>query len=435
MIGDIKSPLARITKDRLVIGLDISDEFSQVSYSYVDDDEPKTLSMKVGGEDMCIPTMLGKFYSQNVWTFGDKAVEMADNNEGYVITDLLFKAREGRPVEVEGREYDPVDLLALFMKKCLSLLSMVAPLEKVSVIVITVEEPDSKNIAILTKAINTLRIKPEKVFFQSYSESIFNYIIHQKKELWNHDVIVCHLKEDEMVIRGMKTNQKATPNVVMMEEKQYSTISAKMLRDGKEVTKNNLDTLFTAAVQTFCMDTYVSSIYLLGSGFEDKWYNETLKYLCQNRRVFLGNNLFSKGACYGAKDKIIQSEECKNNVFIGKDKVRANVGIVAYKDNEESYVSLLEAGKNWYETFKECEFIIDDTDKVEFVVTPLDGKDSRVYSVYLDGLPKRPAKATRVKLELKMKSDKILEIIITDLGFGEFFPPTGQRFRNEIVLE
>lgn len=435
MIGDIKNPLARITKDRLVVGLDISDEFSQVSYSYLNDEEPKTLSTKVEGEDMCIPTKLGKNYGQSVWTFGDKAEELLVNNEGYVIDNLLEKARSGRPVEVEGRDYDPVDLLALFIKKCLSLLAMVAPLEKVSAIVITIENPDSTGISVLTKAVNTLRIKPEKVFFQSYSESIYNYMIQQKKELWNHDAIVCHLKENELVIRSMKTNHQMNPNVVMMEEKRYSTIAASMLRDGKESTKNNLDTLFSAAIKTFCMDTYVSSIYLIGTGFEEQWYEESLKYMCQNRRVFLGNNLFSKGATYGAIEKLLPSDNSLSNVFIGKDKVKSNVGIIACKDNEDTYVSLLEAGKNWYETSKECEFIIDDTDKIEFIVTPLNGNDAKAYAIFLDGLPKRPSKATRVRIELKMKSEKTLNIVITDLGFGEFFPPTGMRYKSDIVLD
>ena len=52
-------------------------------------------------------------------------------------------------IEVETRDYDPVDLLALFIKKCLSLLALVAPMEKVAAIVITVEEPDARMIQVL----------------------------------------------------------------------------------------------------------------------------------------------------------------------------------------------------------------------------------------------------------------------------------------------
>lgn len=440
MIGDIKSPLARITKDRLVIGLDISDEFSQVSYSYVGEGEPKTLSIDPEGENICIPTKLGKYYGKSVWTFGTKAEEIFDNNEGYIISNLLTKARSKKPVEVEGRDYDPVDLIALYIKKCLSLLAQVAPLEKVSVIVITVENPDSTNIEILTKAINTIRIKQEKVFYQSYSESIFNYVIHQKKELNNHDVIICHLKDDELVLRSLKTNHKSSPKVAVMEEKHFDNVAGNMfgqnLSEEEMIeTKKKLDINLREAVKEFCEGNYVSSIYLLGSAFEEQWYKESLKYMCQNRRVFLGNNLFSQGAAYGAKEKMLVSEAMSDFVFLGKDKVKSNVGVIACKEGKDTYVPLLEAGMNWYETSKECEFIIGDTDKIEFVVTPLNGSDAKNYAIFMEGLPRREKKATRVKIEMKMVSEKILSVIITDLGFGEFFPPTGLRFKSEIVLD
>lgn len=439
MIGEAKSPIAspfaRITKDRLVVGLDIANDFSQVSYSYVTDEEPKTLSVSAESEEMCIPTVLGKYYSQNVWIYGDKAKEMAENNEGYLVANLLENARLGKPVEVEGRDYDPVDLLALFMKKCLSLLSTVAPIEKVSAIVITIENPDSTNIAILTKAINTIRIKTEKVFFQSYSESVYNYMINQKKELWNHDVIVCHLKDDALVLRSMKTNHQTTPHVITMEEIVVDSLNGKKLASCSDEYYSEADDKLLEAIKPLCKDTYVSSVYLIGAGFEKQWYEKTLKFICQNRRVFLGNNLFSKGATYAAKEKMFSSDAALSNVYIGKDKVKSNVGIVACKDNEDAYVPLLEAGKNWFETSKECEFIIGEADKIDFIVTPLNGNEAKSYSVYLDGLPQRPDKATRVKIELKMKSEKLVSIIITDLGFGEFFPPTGQRFKSEIVLD
>ena len=38
-------------------------------------------------------------------------------------------------------------------------------------------------------------------------------------------------------------------------------------------------------------------IYLTGEGFENNWYPNSLKVLCNGRRAFLGNNLYSKGAC------------------------------------------------------------------------------------------------------------------------------------------
>lgn len=435
MIQDIKEAIGKITKDRIVMGFDLSDEFSQISYMAMSDSEPKTVSTVVGGDQMCIPTKLGKVTGENTWTFGADAAKLEEEDRGTVISDLISKARTGKLVTVEGREYDPTDLLALYMKKCFSLLSLVAPIEKVSIIVITVDHPDSETIEILSRAITTLRIKPEKVFYQSHSESTYHYMIHQKKDLWIHDVLICHIKEDDLFVRTVKKNINTNPTVVMMEENSYRTVSAKAVKNGNPTFLHSMDQALNTILCGYCEDKYVSSIFLLGEGFEGDWYPESLKYMCKNRRVFGGNNLFSKGACYGAAEKLEESEVAAKHVFLGKDKVKANVGMKVMKEGEETYIALLDAGKNWYETSKECEFILDHEDTLNFIVTPLNGKNVKTVPMYLTGMPVRPPKATRIHMEMKMISERKLLVCVTDLGFGEFFAPSGQQWKSEIVLD
>ena len=47
----------------------------------------------------------------------------------------------------------------------------------------------------------------------------------------------------------------------------------------------------------------VSSVFLTGDGFENNWYPNSLRVLCNGRRAFMGNNLYSKGACYTAMQR------------------------------------------------------------------------------------------------------------------------------------
>lgn len=435
MIQDIKEAIGKITKDRIVMGFDLSDEFSQISYMYMGDKEPQTVSTTPSGENMCIPTKLGKVAGENTWVFGDAASKLEEEGNGTVLTGLMESARRGALVSVEGREYDPTDILALYMKKCFSLLQLVAPIEKVTAIVITVDHPDADTIAILERAITTLRIKPEKVFYQSHSESAYNYMLHQKKELWIHDVLILHIKEEDLFIRAVKKNINTNPTVVMMEENSFKTVSNSLVKSANEVQIKSLDHSLKTVLSGFLEDRYVSSVFLLGEGFEGDWYPESLKYMCKNRRVFGGNNMFSKGACYGALEKISESAEASSHVYLGKDKVKANVGMKVIKEGEETYMALLDAGKNWYETSRECEFILDHEDTLTFTVTPLNGKNKKDVPMYLTGMPVRPPKATRINVILKMISDRKLLITVTDMGFGEFFEPSGYQWKSEIVLD
>ena len=70
--------------------------------------------------------------------------------------------------------------------------------------------------------------------------------------------------------------------------------------------------------------------------------------------------------------------------------------------------------------------IMDGMDELIFVVSKMDdGKRSR-YSMALPGLPRRPARATRLKLHLEYESPRRCRIRVEDLGFGELFPSSGK---------
>ena len=62
----IKDSLGKLSKQRIVLGFDISDEYSVISYYMLGDNEPKTATVTPDGEDMCIPTVIGKSFNENV---------------------------------------------------------------------------------------------------------------------------------------------------------------------------------------------------------------------------------------------------------------------------------------------------------------------------------------------------------------------------------
>lgn len=432
---DLKDSLGKIAKQRMVIGFDISDEYSVISYYSLDDTEPRTASTVLGGDEMCIPTVIGKHYAENVWTYGNEALQMTSKKEGMSVNCLLEKARSGENVQIEMQYYDPVDLLALFMKKCFGLLAVSAPIEKVAAIVITVDKPDAKTIAILKKAIDILRIKPDRVYFQSHSESAYYYMINQPRELWNHNVLICHLKRDGFYVRTMKKNVHTSPVVVLMEENRFGHIKSTDLDDAPPAILKQKDTELWSVMNGFCEGNYISSIYLMGDGFSGDWWKESLSYMSKNRRVFLGNNLFSKGAAYGAREIIDATPIGNNHVFLGRDKVKANVGMKVFREGEEVYMALLDAGKNWYDTKHECELILDHEEVLNFVITPLNGKNARTSQMYLTGIPLRHGKSLRIHLTMSMVSERKLLITAEDMGFGEFFESSGLVWNTEIAME
>lgn len=148
-------------------------------------------------------------------------------------------------------------------------------------------------------------------------------------------------------------------------------------------------------------------------------------YLCKNQRhVYYGNNLYVKGACYGAREKCDEGI-LKGYLYLSPSLVRNYVSMEMMVNGSPKTYVLAEAGKNWYEIHTELEFILDDREDLEFLVTSMDGNTKTRCSMKLPGLPKRPNKTTRLRVTISYESEELCVIQAEDLGFGEMFPSNG----------
>ena len=157
----------------------------------------------------------------------------------------------------------------------------------------------------------------------------------------------------------------------------------------------------------------------------------SLRYLCRGRRVFQGNNLFSKGACYGMQERLQETEVGRAHVFLGNDKLKANIGMKILRNGEDSYYALLDAGGNWYEAETEMEFYLQDGNSFEVMITPLIGRNVKTAVITLEDLPGNIA---RLYMRIYMESESKLVMEITDLGFGEFRLPSDKVWTESVEI-
>ncbi len=167
---------------KLVVGYDLGEEYSQISYRMGEDDV-ETLSSVAGEEQYNIPTVLCKRPGVNQWFYGKEALRCAQEDEGILVGNILQLALTGEPVQIEGITFDPTALLALFMKRSLGLLSQVSSPERITALMITCEKLDGRFIEVLNQAVDSMHLKTDKVYYQSHAESFYNYVIQQPAEL------------------------------------------------------------------------------------------------------------------------------------------------------------------------------------------------------------------------------------------------------------
>lgn len=150
--------------------------------------------------------------------------------------------------------------------------------------------------------------------------------------------------------------------------------------------------------------------------------------------MFQGNNLFSRGAVYSLLEKFEPSEAGQTHIFLGEDKLKANIGMRVLRQGKESYFALLDAGESWYELHKSCEILLGEEKTLSFVITPLNGKNAETRTIPLAGARETGAPFTRYALDVSMASPDTVRVAVTDLGLGEFFPSVGQTWEESFCL-
>lgn len=445
---------------KMIVGYDLGHTCSRISYYSADTKKVETAASVAGTQIYNIPTVLCKRYQVNQWLYGREAVRAAAEEEGILVDDLIRLAMDGEPVQIEGEPYDPVSLLTLFIKRSLGLLSMAGTIDRIGAFLITCEQLDARLMEVLSQALAGVGLKAKHICFQSYEESFYQYMIHQPRELWEFQTVMLHYEEQLIRVYRMSSNGRTTPRAMVIGQEEYPFLpvpeaeglfgmrgtegaGSDHAADQPALEKSGpagqsdgesgrqMDREFLRLVTQICGNERISSIYLVGELFDTEWMKESLRFLCQGRRVFLGSNLYSQGACLGMMERLKPSAAAANTVLLGTDKLKANIGMRAARQGEDSYCALLDAGTSWYEAVSDCECYLKEENSFELVITPLNGKKGKLARMTLEGLPEG---ISRIHLHLQMENEQKLQIVAEDLGFGEFRAASGQVWQEEILL-
>ncbi|MDO4339123.1 MAG: DUF5716 family protein [Eubacteriales bacterium] len=401
----------------LMIGIDFGKDYSQICYYDRKAEEPRSVTMKVGSAQYEAPTCLCRREGQDDYCVGLEAEYFAQQMGGVLVDGLYGISASKEPVQVAGEQKEPCELLAYFFKGLLKFLGITDIVKYTKCLVITVPELGGVQVENLQKACALMGFPKEKCMLQDYAESFYYYVLTQKRETWNRNVAWYAFTPDGVTFRKLTMNSGTRPVLVRLEPAVSSELSAEpMVRDED----------FCRFIQkTLGTDLY-SSIQMTGEGFDQEWAKHSVKLLCyQKRKVFFGNNLFAKGACAAGVERL-ENKKLKGYRYFSDSLVMSDVGMDMRVMGSPTYYPLIEAGNNWYECRAYCEFILDNTRELVFIISTFGEQEKKRMVMKLPGLPERPNKTTRLSLSLQYLSPKECSITVKDLGFGEMFPSSGK---------
>ncbi len=431
-----------LKRNKAVVGFDLGNDYAQISYCRADQSMPDTMSLVMGEEQYNIPTVLCRRRGNDtadMWSVGKEALKDASEKAGVLVEDLVLMAKNNVSVKLEDEDFAADALLAVFIRKTLAILSIYVKSEDIEAIAFTMRDMNAQLMEAVEKAVETAGLKNTRLYFLSHEDCFFQYMIHQPQEMWIHDVLLYDYRSDGIKSYLLQMNRKTNPVACFIETSMFPEMKPADLTQKTEAAKSafyrQLDAELLEIAKEQCGVNNITSVFLLGDYFSREWCKEALRYLCRERRVFQGNNLFSKGACYGAREKVYASTLSASYVYLSDEKLRANIGITCDRGQEEIYFPILDAGTNWYDAKREFDVMLTKNNTFILNIAPVDGSKTRLAKISLEGLKVRGNKTNRVGLRFFMEDPQAVQIEITDKGFGEFFPSTGRIWKECLPLE
>lgn len=210
---------------RYVIGYDLNDIQVQISYFELDNESPGTLVSDGENERLGVPTVLCKRKRVNQWSFGTEAQRLIMRDGEAEVNKLLSLALSGKAITIEGEDFNGIDLLILFVRKTLKLLSVYVSVEQIESFVFTVPKLDMEMLSVLERLSAAVPIERSRIMFQGYSEAVYCYMIHQPEELWDPECVIFDHDGKTMTAYHMHMNHRTTPIVGVIDKTEFEGLS------------------------------------------------------------------------------------------------------------------------------------------------------------------------------------------------------------------
>ena len=299
---------------------------------------------------------------------------------------------------------------------------------EIAQITFTVPALDVETVQLLKGIGSRVGVPKSCIYVQDYKESFCNYMLYQPKELWQYEAALFHCDRHEVkayMLRKLHTGfGKGSDSFITVDEVAsarmqeleaiYPVLNVDKARDA--------DVCFKQFIQGVFSKKLVSSVFLVGEGFENEWYPQSLKVLCNGRRAFMGNNLYSKGACYTAYRRCMEYRS--GPIYLDETKMMDQICMKIRVQGMEKWYPIVSWGNRWYESDTQFEILLEDTEDIEIHVESLVGTDMQVERISLSELPKRGNYSLRLQVQVLFLDETTCKIQFRDTGFGEFFPPT-----------
>lgn len=414
----------------IYLGLDLCKKNIQLSFFREDKKEPESIYQLNNTETYQLPNVM--FYSQREkkWYVGNNVSTVRFQEEGIIIEDVVDNIDSDNHVLVDGSAYTYEALLLILLKTHVQEFLTRSQEYQLSGLTVTLENYHPRVYQVLEQLREELKLNKDSFYIMSHENAFFQYVMNQDEKLRTNSVAMFEYGQDGMeYYRIDKKHQGNRRFFYLSRQDMKRELPYTMLFEDIE----ELDKYFAGIARVKMKETYISTVYLTGPGFNDKWIEESTKVLCDGRRVFMGQNIYTKGACYHAKHGAYESgRDC---ILCTEGSMPFDIGVsIGDTEGRNQFYPIAIGGREWYNMKGKVTLFLDDTNRIDVVYRDKVTKEVQKEIIEIHGLPKRPPKTTKLSLEVELYDEKVGAIVIRDIGFGKIYPTTNKIYRKEFSV-
>lgn len=409
---------------RLVLGIDLCDDITQVTLLRPHAAEPVALCFGAGTAKEYLPTAL---LIGEDGTLHLKAP--AGNGEG-VLTNFFHRAVLGEEISFRGGLYKGRMLLEQYVTLLFGRIRELFPEYEIEAVAVTCEEVNMNEAVrrLLCEVLEEQEAFCRHYLVLSHLEAFLHFAIRQEEGLWQNGSAALDYGADGLLLYHTECRSAGGRRLLLTEYQDYSGIFPTGFPKTEETERVALtfERLAGAALQK-----NADSLFVTGREFEGEWVSDVLRLLSAGRRVFRGENLYTQGACYAAEEDR-KGEMREDVLLLMPGQLTSDVYLLAENAAQEETVLLAGVGEPYEQIHAEVEVLLDATDRISFQIIPAGREKAFLLRVAPEGLEVRPDRTSRYLLRVSFVRRDCMVIQIKEIGFGEFYPPS-HRIYEELV--
>jgi len=323
-------------------------------------------------EAITFPTIISKKKGEDSWVVGEAAYGLALDGKGIITDKLLKLARKRGIATIDGVRYEGKEILKIFFREIIDCGMKKLYKEKPDKVVVAMTGLAHDIVIDIKEALLSLGYLPNNIHIISKEESFIYFVLSLKKDVWNNRVGMFDLSDISLTYYEMIVNRNT--------RKLFASAESE-----------NMDEAF--------------NVQILGNPSGAKLADKILTSVAMKVK---GVDIASEGSIY-------------NVVCVCEGRINADVFIQAIKEGKDCRVYLGKVGDYWRDLENEILLIPDESENINI-------------NIILDFLPKRPIKSRKIKCKSSFSDSRVLNLEISDMGFGDMYPATDSKKNIEVSI-